>query len=74
MMAHIKSYSSTVGIGGAIEIHGRGSGRARNAGGRNWTLGCIALSDSDMDILFGLVGEGTRVTIVRCGADALFGE
>ena len=32
-------------IGGEIQIHGRGIGR-------NWTFGCIALRDQDMDELF----------------------
>lgn len=44
--------------GGLIEIHGNG-GR-----GGDWTLGCVALSDGDIDDLFGRVGVGTPVTIV----------
>ncbi len=47
-----------VGIGGLIEIHGHG-GR-----GRDWTEGCVALRDEDMDRLLELVGVGTPVTIV----------
>src|SRR5262245_16472707 len=45
-------------IGGLIEIHGEG--------GRNedWTLGCMALANRDMDELFRLVDVGTPVTIV----------
>ena len=45
-------------IGGLIEIHGEG--------GRNedWTLGCMALHNRDMDELFRLVNVGTPVTIV----------
>ena len=45
-------------IGGSIEIHGEGGT------GSNWTNGCIALTNSDMDSLFTLVEEGTPVTIV----------
>lgn len=45
-------------IGSGIEIHG-GGGK-----GANWTDGCVALSDKDMDILFPLVRTGTPVTIV----------
>ncbi len=45
-------------IGGLIEIHGDG-GR-----GQNWTEGCVALSNHDLDDLYGRVGVGTRVTIV----------
>ena len=46
------------GIGGLIEIHGHG-GR-----GTDWTNGCIALSDAEMDRLFAAVFVGTPVTIV----------
>jgi lipoprotein-anchoring transpeptidase ErfK/SrfK len=45
-------------IGGLIEIHGEG-GR-----GINWTAGCVALRNQDMDELFALAQIGTRVTIV----------
>jgi hypothetical protein len=46
------------GIGNLIEIHGCGGK------GINWTDGCIALTNDDIDKLFGLVGVGTPVTIV----------
>jgi lipoprotein-anchoring transpeptidase ErfK/SrfK len=46
------------GIGGLIEIHGAGGQ------GRNWTDGCVALVNPDMDRLFAAVGVGTPVTIV----------
>lgn len=45
-------------IGGSIEIHGEGGT------GTNWTDGCIALKNSDMDSLFQMVEEGTPVTII----------
>ena len=45
-------------IGGLIEIHG-GGGRSQD-----WTSGCIAVTNSDMDDLFDRVGVGTPVTIV----------
>jgi len=45
-------------IGGMIEIHGNGGT------GIDWTDGCIALSNNDMDILFSLSRTGTIVTIV----------
>lgn len=44
--------------GGLIEIHGHGGQ------GRDWTDGCVALSNADMDVLFDLIPEGTPVTIV----------
>jgi len=45
-------------IGGLIEIHGNG-GR-----GDDWTAGCVALSDRDIDELYSHVSVGTPVTIV----------
>jgi hypothetical protein len=45
-------------IGGGIEIHG-GGGK-----GVDWTEGCIALTDSEVDIIFSLAKVGTPVTIV----------
>jgi hypothetical protein len=56
-------------IGGLIEIHGEG-GR-----GQNWTEGCVALSNRDIDDLFPRVGVGTRVTIVGGdGGDGAFSD
>ena len=46
------------GIGGLIEIHGEGGQ------GLNWTDGCIALTNPDMDRLYDAVATGTPVTIV----------
>ncbi|MFH1195710.1 MAG: L,D-transpeptidase [bacterium] len=54
-----------IGIGGQIEIHGCGSGKKGNEGGYNWTLGCIALSNKDMDYLFEKVKVNTPITIVK---------
>jgi lipoprotein-anchoring transpeptidase ErfK/SrfK len=46
------------GPGSLIEIHGHGGT------GRDWTDGCVALSNEDMDQLFSRVRVGTPVTIV----------
>ena len=54
--------------GGLIEIHGNGSGKKGKSDGSNWTLGCIALSNSSMDKLFDYkISAGTPITIVRYG-------
>lgn len=45
-------------IGGLIEIHGNGGK------GDDWTAGCIALTDQEMDELFTKMSVGTPVTIV----------
>ncbi|MDZ4723234.1 MAG: L,D-transpeptidase [candidate division Zixibacteria bacterium] len=47
------------GIGSAIEIHGEGGQN------KDWTEGCVALTNSDMDHIFKYVRVGTPVTIVR---------
>ncbi len=46
------------GIGGLIEIHGHG-GR-----GSDWTNGCVALRDADMDRLYARLPLGAPVAIV----------
>jgi hypothetical protein len=52
------SLPGTARIGGLIEIHGNGGK------GVDWTEGCVALTDSEMDIIFRTVKVGTPVTIV----------
>jgi hypothetical protein len=46
------------GAGSLIEIHGDGGS------GRDWTDGCVALTNADMEKLFSRVRVGTPVTIV----------
>ncbi len=45
-------------IGGMIQIHGNGGK------GADWTAGCIAVTDREMDTLFKISKIGTPVTIV----------
>lgn len=45
-------------LGGAIAIHGQGSGRQRA-----WTRGCVALRDVHLDAIWDLVDVGTPVLI-----------
>jgi L,D-peptidoglycan transpeptidase YkuD (ErfK/YbiS/YcfS/YnhG family) len=49
---------SASGAGTLIEIHGEGGK------GSDWTNGCVALHNDDMDLLFELVDVGTPITIV----------
>lgn len=51
-------FSHKLDIGGSIEIHGHG-GR-----GVDWTNGCVALANKDMDVVFSQAGEKTPVVIV----------
>ena len=45
-------------LGGEIFVHGRGSKS-------DWTLGCIALDDADIEELYRLVPVRTPITIHR---------
>lgn len=45
-------------LGSLIEIHGDG-GR-----GIDWTEGCVALTNAEIDVLYRITGEGTPVTII----------
>lgn len=51
--------SSRARIGGLIEIHGEGG---RN---KDWTEGCVALTNKEMDHIMQYTTVGTPVTIVR---------
>jgi L,D-peptidoglycan transpeptidase YkuD (ErfK/YbiS/YcfS/YnhG family) len=53
-------------MGGLIEIHGDG-GR-----GKDWTKGCVALANRDMDDLFRRATVGTPVTIVGGDGQGVF--
>jgi murein L,D-transpeptidase YafK len=46
--------------GGDIMIHGLKDGQPRND---DWTQGCIAVTDSEMDEIWALVPEGTPIRI-----------
>jgi murein L,D-transpeptidase YafK len=46
-------------LGGAVGIHGRG-GRTRSG---DWTKGCIAVSDEEIDFIYDRVPVGTSVII-----------
>ena len=53
-------------LGGAIGIHGRTQREAitRVPDPANWTEGCIALNNPDVDELFSIASLGTPVTII----------
>jgi len=53
----------TAKIGGLIEIHGNGGK------GIDWTEGCIALTDREIDLVYRNVKVGTTVTIVGSVVD-----
>jgi len=55
-IAHYRKPPWNTKLGGEIMIHGGGVGQ-------DWTTGCIALDDSDIDEFFSRVPLGTRVEI-----------
>jgi hypothetical protein len=57
------SLPASAKIGGLIEIHGNGGK------GIDWTEGCIALTDKEMDVIYKIARVGTPVTIVGSMVD-----
>lgn len=56
----------TVGLspGGDIFIHGRGpEGNAKAPTMRDWTAGCIAVTDKEMEDIYAMVQDGTPIVI-----------
>lgn len=50
-------------LGGRIGLHGLGKGDPKVHQDFNWTNGCIALTNAQIDQLLTWVGKGTRVSI-----------
>ena len=48
--------------GGDIFIHGRSRWKGRNKG--DWTAGCIAVRDREMEVVYAMVNDGTRIDIL----------
>jgi len=55
-----RALAGGVDPGGAIFIHGTPD---RDLLGRDWTTGCIAVANEDMDLIWLLVPDGTPITI-----------
>jgi len=53
-------------LGGAVGIHGRmlKNPEAARSSSQNWTDGCIALDNADVDEIYSMVSLGTPVTIL----------
>ena len=47
--------------GGEIFIHGRSRYRGGNYG--DWTIGCIAVTDREMETVYSMIRDGTPITI-----------
>jgi lipoprotein-anchoring transpeptidase ErfK/SrfK len=50
-------------LGGNLGIHGIGSGDSQIHSAYNWTEGCVALTNTQMDKLLQFVSLGTKVVI-----------
>jgi len=50
-------------LGGAVGIHGEGSDHRDRSRIEDWTYGCIALTDADMDFIADRISVGTPVSI-----------
>jgi murein L,D-transpeptidase YafK len=55
-----RARAAGVDPGGDIMIHGLKDGERRDG---DWTRGCIAVTDEEMDEIWGLVAEGTEILI-----------
>jgi murein L,D-transpeptidase YafK len=57
-------FAATRGLdpGGDIFIHGRGPNHRRARG--DWTDGCIAVGDSEIEMIYAMVRDGTPITIL----------
>lgn len=62
-----RSNAETPAIGGEIQIHGDGIDS-------NWTAGCIALRDRDMDLLFSIPGLSHGTTVAISGSELDHGD
>jgi L,D-peptidoglycan transpeptidase YkuD (ErfK/YbiS/YcfS/YnhG family) len=54
----MKTPPQNTNLGGDICIHGGGTNS-------NWTFGCIALEDKDIEDLFKFIQLGTKITIIH---------
>lgn len=49
--------------GGEIFIHGRENPFSRYKSSENWTLGCIAVKNKEIEVIYAMVKNGTPITI-----------
>ena len=48
--------------GGDIFIHGRSYWQGKNKG--DWTAGCIAVTDKEIELVYAMIKDGTQITIL----------
>ncbi len=59
---------SNTPLGGGLGFHGEGVRWRGESAGLDWTDGCIALADADLDFLIARVGAGTPVSLLDARA------
>jgi len=61
---HDTAFAAARGVspGGDIFIHGRGPEFRRARG--DWTAGCIAVTDREMEVIYAMIRDGTPITIL----------
>jgi hypothetical protein len=55
-------------LGGGLGFHGEGERWRGDSQHLDWTYGCIALADADLDFVIGRIAVGTPVTILAADA------
>lgn len=55
-------------LGGEIGLHGEGARWRGESSGLDWTYGCIALADADLDFLIARAHTGAPISILGAGA------
>jgi hypothetical protein len=55
-------------LGGAIGLHGEGARWRGESSGLDWTWGCIALADADLDFVIARMRVGTPISILAADA------
>ncbi|MBJ3761572.1 L,D-transpeptidase family protein [Maribius pontilimi] len=62
-MDRAKAYELGKSPGGDIFIHGRGKNVSASKAKGDWTWGCIAVKDREMEEIYAMVRDGTPITI-----------
>lgn len=55
--------SQSTNLGGAVEIHGQG-GKAGQDGSTDWTAGCVALQNEQVDALWSVLATGDTIVVL----------
>jgi murein L,D-transpeptidase YafK len=59
-----RAQAAARGVSPGSDIFIHGTPWPARVAGRDWTLGCIAVSNADMDVIWASVADGTPITIV----------